>query len=84
MDLFFQNGVRPATYTYEDYLADFTLYAAAITDAFPAAVKIQGATWASAARWTLENWTDYTSKTGKRFLGSLSYHRYPESVCRYV
>lgn len=48
-DLYDRNGLRPTTYTFQDYLNDFDTWKAAIEPILPANVKLAGPAWAATA-----------------------------------
>jgi uncharacterized protein (TIGR03437 family) len=71
-DLFHSNGLRPATYTVNDYLAEWQRYAGALQAQAPNAVLT-----ASAAAGSITSWTaTVASKIGPR-LALLTQHLYP-------
>jgi len=78
VDLFHENGIRPKDYTFEDYEAEFQMYAEAIYAAGVPKPRIQGATWcAYQPSWNL---TEYIRRF-KPLLSTISFHRYPLTHC---
>lgn len=78
-DLFAENGIRPANYTFDDYLTGYGEYYTALVNAGLPKGAVQGATFCCHTEWIesvpqlLETYAD-TMKT-------LSLHRYPISHC---
>ncbi|HMD71014.1 MAG TPA: hypothetical protein VKF41_06695, partial [Bryobacteraceae bacterium] len=71
-DLFHSNGLRPATYTVNDYMAEWRNYADAIRNKVPAAVLTGSAAAGSITTWT----TTFASQLGSR-IALLTQHLYP-------
>ena len=71
-DLFHSNGLRPATYTVNDYMAEWRTYADAIRNKVPAAVLTGSAAAGSITTWT----TTFASQLGSR-IALLTQHLYP-------
>jgi uncharacterized protein (TIGR03437 family) len=71
-DLFHSNGLRPATYTINDYMAEWQTYANAIRARVPAAVLTGSAAAGSITTWT----TTFASQLGSR-IALLTQHLYP-------
>jgi hypothetical protein len=81
VDLFFENGIRSPSYDYNDHKPEFELANDAVAPVLAPGgrPRIQGATWCS-PHWSLSNYSDYVASFGSSF-GSISIHRYAESVC---
>jgi len=81
VDLFFENGIRSPSYVYNDHKPEFRLANDAVAPVLAPGgrPRIQGATWCS-THWSLANYSDYVASFGASF-GSISIHRYAESVC---
>ena len=71
-DLFHSNGLRPSTYTVNDYMAEWRTYANAIQARVPAAVLTGSAAAGSITTWT----TTFASQLGSR-IALLTQHLYP-------
>lgn len=71
-DLYHSNGLRPATYTVNDYMAEWRTYAGAIQNQVPAAVLTGSAAAGSITTWT----TTFASQLGSR-IALLTQHLYP-------
>jgi hypothetical protein len=79
-DLFFENGIRPPTYTYAQYKEDYGSVSSVIMPLLAGTdVWVQGATWCS-NKWTLADYHDYVTTFGHTF-SSISVHRYAETAC---
>jgi uncharacterized protein (TIGR03437 family) len=71
-DLYHSNGLRPTTYTVNDYMAEWQTYADAIQTKVPAAVLT-----GSAAAGSITTWTSiFASQLGSR-IALLTQHLYP-------
>ena len=81
VDLFFENGIRNPSYVYNDYAPEFKKANDALAPVLAPGgrPRIQGATWCS-NHWTIANFSHYVASFGASF-GSISIHRYAESVC---
>ena len=71
-DLYHSNGLRPATYTVSDYMAEWQTYANAIRARDPAAVLTGSAAAGSITTWT----STFASQLGSR-IALLTQHLYP-------
>jgi uncharacterized protein (TIGR03437 family) len=71
-DLFHSNGLRPAAYTVNDYMAEWQTYADAIQARVPAAVLTGSAAAGSITTWT----STFASHLGSR-IALLTQHLYP-------
>jgi uncharacterized protein (TIGR03437 family) len=71
-DLYHSNGLRPATYTVNDYMAEWQTYADAIRARVPAAVLTGSAAAGSITTWT----STFASHLGSR-IALLTQHLYP-------
>jgi uncharacterized protein (TIGR03437 family) len=71
-DLYHSNGLRPATYTVNDYMAEWQTYASAIQARVPAAVLTGSAAAGSITTWT----STFASHLGSR-IALLTQHLYP-------
>ena len=79
-DLFFENGIRPPTYGYAEYVREYAVVAAAVAAVLPGSRPLQGGTWCS-PHWSEANFSDYMARAGA-LMGSVSLHRYAGSHCR--
>lgn len=80
-DLFFENGIRPATYNYTDYDAQFEQYGNMIGNVVNRSKRwCQGATWAS-GRWYSDGDEYITKYTKFGWLDTFSLHHYAQTVC---
>jgi hypothetical protein len=81
VDLFAENGLRPANYTYAQSKPEFSLYADAVVAAGLPPKFIRGATWCCfKTNFQAPSFADY-AKTFASVLKDMSYHRYPLSHC---
>jgi uncharacterized protein (TIGR03437 family) len=71
-DLFHSNGLRPSTYTVDNYIAEWQTYANAIQAKVPAAVLTGSAAAGSITTWT----TTFARQLGSR-IALLTQHLYP-------
>ena len=71
-DLYHSNGLRPTTYTVNDYMAEWQTYANAIRARDPAAVLTGSAAAGSITTWT----STFASQLGSR-IALLTQHLYP-------
>jgi uncharacterized protein (TIGR03437 family) len=71
-DLYHSNGLRPSTYTVNDYLAEWRTYSAALQAKVPNAVLTASAAAGSISTWTVS----VTAALGPR-LALLTQHLYP-------
>jgi hypothetical protein len=71
-DLYHSNGLRPATYMVNDYMAEWQTYANAIRAKVPAAALTGSAAAGSITTWT----TTFASQLGSR-IALLTQHLYP-------
>jgi uncharacterized protein (TIGR03437 family) len=71
-DLFHSNGLRPATYTVTDYIAEWKTYANAIQATTPSAVLT-----ASAAAGSITTWTSTVAQQLGSRIALLTQHLYP-------
>jgi glycosyl hydrolase family 79 len=72
-DLYAVNGMRPAPYTFQDYIADFNTWKASITPLLPTGTLLLGASWASVGM--LSNIQAFDSDEGD-VLAAFSQHYY--------
>jgi hypothetical protein len=72
-DLYHLNGLRPSTYTFEDYLNDFNTWASYISPQLPSGTKLAGPAWASMAM--LPNLPTFESREGES-ISTVTQHFY--------
>jgi len=72
-DMYYQNGLRPPSYTYEDYLADFNTWKKNINPLLPSGTRLMGSSWAYTK--TLSNLDSYDSAEAST-LTNFSQHFY--------
>jgi Glycosyl hydrolase family 79 C-terminal beta domain len=77
-DLYHDNGDRPTTYTFADYLSDFATWRTAILPLLPNGVKLMGPSWASTS--SLSNLPAFLAQE-KSNLSIVSQHYYAGTQC---
>jgi Glycosyl hydrolase family 79 C-terminal beta domain len=77
-DLYHDNGDRPTTYTFADYLSDFATWRTAILPLLPAGVKLMGPSWASTS--SLTNLPAFLAQEQNN-LSIVSQHYYAGTQC---
>jgi hypothetical protein len=77
-DLYHDNGDRPTTYTFADYLSDFATWRTAILPLLPTGVKLMGPSWASTS--SLSNLPAFLAQEQNN-LSILSQHYYAGTQC---
>lgn len=77
-DLFFENGLRPTSFNYEEYKQQFDLYRDAYLAAGMPSKRIQGGTFCCSHFDS--HVADYIMEE-KSQLKTFSYHKYPTSTC---
>lgn len=75
-DEYYRNGLRPSSYTIQDYYADFNTWASSITPFLPSGIKLAGPSWAFLG--TLSNTAAFQSQFADD-LALFSTHCYGES-----
>jgi hypothetical protein len=77
-DLYHDNGDRPTTYTFADYLSDFATWRTAILPLLPNGVKLMGPSWASTS--SLSNLPAFLAQEQNN-LSIVSQHYYAGTQC---
>jgi PKD repeat protein len=77
-DLYHDNGDRPTTYTFADYLSDFATWRNAILPLLPNGVKLMGPSWASTS--SLSNLPAFLAQEESN-LSIVSQHYYAGTQC---
>jgi hypothetical protein len=77
-DLYHDNGDRPTTYTFADYLSDFATWRTAILPLLPNGVKLMGPSWASTS--SLSNLPAFLAQEENN-LSIVSQHYYAGTQC---